>query len=98
MVDKLNDDRIQRDRALFIRGNRQQLMDLIGQANPNLIAGAIARALELQIATEELARERGVDIGDEALAEFSHKHREFLNEQLDRAVNAFICSIVSQEG
>lgn len=96
MGDKLR--RLEMDRALFARGNRQQLVDLIEGCNPNLVAGAITRALELQVVTDEIARERGVEIDDAAVADYCDRRREYLNRQLDRSINTFICSIVSQEG
>ncbi len=96
MGDKLS--RLERDRALFQRGNRQQLLHLITKGNPKLVGGAITRALELQVVTEEIARERGVEIDEDAIAEYIDRHREYVAKEVNRALNAFICSIVSQEG
>jgi uncharacterized membrane protein len=93
--DKLS--RAELDEVLFGRGNRQQLVELVSSANPHLIAGVITKALELQILTEEVARSHNVDISDEALAVFNDKNHAYIAGQLDRALNAFISSIVSQE-
>ena len=96
MGDKLS--RIERDRALYASGNRQQLIHLITNGNPQLVGGAIARALELQVVTEEIARERGVKIDEDAITGYIDGHREYVAKEVDRALNAFIYSIVSQEG
>jgi len=96
LVDPLN--RLKRDRELFMVGSRQQLLNIVSNGNPRLVAGAITGALEIQIATEEVARERGVEIDEDALAEYAERNRENLDKEVDRAVNAFIMSVVSQEG
>lgn len=90
--------RRQADQALFGTGNRRHLVEVIKQADPHLVAAVIVKALELQIAAEEFARAAGVEIDEERLGEFIRSRRGMIAEQLDRAVNAFICSVVSQEG
>ena len=90
--------RLEQDRALFIQGSRQQLYKLVAHGNPRLVTGAITRVLELQIAIEEIARAEGVDINDGKIAEYTKQNREQLEKEVDCAVNAFIMSIVSQEG
>ncbi len=96
MADKLS--RLEQDRALFMRGNRQQLVELIKQANPHLVAKAISSAIEMQIVTEEIAREKGIEINDGTIGEYKSSNGEFLEKQVNLAVNSLICSIVSQEG
>ena len=95
MADKLN--RADLNDALFGRGNRQQLVELVSSANPHLVAGVITKALEMQILAEEFAHFRIPDMSDEELNDFYEQHRSLIAEQLDRAINAFICAIVSQE-
>lgn len=90
--------RIERDRALFERSVKDQLAGTISQANPRLVAGAVVKAVELQIVTEEIAREKGFEIDEEVLAEYVDQHREFVAREVDKALSAFICAIVSQEG
>jgi len=96
LVDPVN--RLERDRELYMVGSRQQLLNIVSNGNPRLVAGAITRALEIQITTEEIAREQGIAIDENRLAEYAERNREFLDKEVDRAVNAFIMSIVSQEG
>lgn len=96
MADQLS--RVEQDRALFMKGNRQQLVELIKQANPQLVAAAISTVIEMQIVTEEIAREKGLDIDEEAMADYAQRNREFLTKQVNLAVNSFICDIVSKEG
>jgi len=62
------------------------------------VVGVIAKALELQIVTEEIARNNGIDITEDMIAEYSYSNQEYINEQLERSLSSFICSIVSQEG
>jgi len=90
--------RLEQDRALFVQGSRQQLYKLVAHGNPRLVTGAITRALELQIVTEEIAKAEGIDIDELKIAEYAERNRELLEKEVDRAVNAFIMSIVSQEG
>jgi len=96
VVDKLK--RLEQDRALFMQGSRQQLYKLVAHGNPKLVTGAITRAIEIQIATEEIAREQGVSIDEARIAKYAEENREHLEKEVDRAVNAFIMSVVSQEG
>ncbi|MFH0765678.1 MAG: DUF2018 family protein [Calditrichota bacterium] len=93
-----NLDRIERDRALFERTPADQLFYLLKQGDHRIVAKALAKALELQIVTEEIAREAGVDINDDRIAEYIDAHRAHITEQVERSITAFICSIVSQEG
>lgn len=93
-----NVSRIEQDRALFEKTARDHLAETIVNANPNLVVGVIAKALELQITTDEIARNNGVDITDDMIAEYSYNNQEYIAEQLERSLTAFICSIVSQEG
>ncbi len=93
-----NLSRLERNRVLYMMGSRQQLLQLVTNGNPRLVTGAVIKALEIQIATEEIARERGVEIDEGAIAEYIERKREYLEKEVDRAVNSFIMSIVSQEG
>ncbi len=93
-----NISRIEQDRALFEKTSRDHLAETIANANPNLVVGVIAKALELQIVTEEIARNNGIDITEDMIAEYSYSNQEYINEQLERSLSSFICSIVSQEG
>ena len=96
MDDKLK--RLRQDRGLFKQGSRQQLYKLVAHGNPRLVTGAITRAMEIQIATEEIAKAQGVVIDEQKIADYSERNREQLEKEVDRAVNAFIMSVVSQEG
>lgn len=90
--------RLDSNRALYMKGARQQLAEIVKTYNPQIITGAITRALELQVITEEIALERGVDIDENAVAEYASRNREKLSKDVDRALTVFISSIVSQEG
>lgn len=90
--------RLDNDRALYMRGPRQQLAEIVKAYSPQTITGAITKALELQVITEEIALERGVDIDENAVAEYAARNREKLSKDVERALTAFIGSIVSQEG
>lgn len=96
MGDQVN--RLEADRSLYATGNRKQLIDLLKHANPFVVAGAIAKVLELQLVTEELANDQGLQIDDSSIEKYAIQNRERINKQLDLAINSFICSIVSQEG
>ena len=91
-------DRLESARALYMRGSRQQLVEIIRKYNPQIITGAIARALELQIIAEEIALEKGIDIDEAAIAEYTNRNREKLSKDVELALTSFISSIVSQEG
>ncbi len=96
MVDHLS--RIEQDRALFNRQPKDQLAETIATANPQLVAGVISKALELQIITEEIANEQKVHITDELIADYASRNKEYITEQLNLVLTGFIGSIVSQEG
>lgn len=89
--------RLESNRALYMRGSRQQLVELIRKYDPRLIAGAIIDTLELQIAIEDIASAQGVEINDAIIAEFSEREHERLDKEVNRALISFIASIVSQE-
>lgn len=91
-------NRLERDRALFDTNARRRLVETISQASPKIVAGAIAKAVELQIVAEDFARSRGVECNPEEVGRYAREHSEEIAEQVDRALTAFICSIVSQEG
>ncbi|MBM3328838.1 MAG: DUF2018 family protein [Calditrichaeota bacterium] len=91
-------DRVERDRLLFRTDPHRQLVDTLRQANPVLTAEAIKRAIELQIIAEEMARRAGVEIDEGSLTRFLADHKDEIDEQVSRALTAFICAIVSQEG
>ena len=90
--------RLESNRALYMRGSRQQLVELIKKYNPNIIAGGIVRTLELLIITEKIAGEHGIEIDDAMIAKFAQQNGEQLDKEVNRALLFFISSIVSQEG
>jgi hypothetical protein len=94
--DSLN--RLEASKAMFVRGSRQQLTDLIGHYDPRIITKLIERSIELQIVTEDIALEHGLEINDEIIAEYSERNRENINKSVERALMKFISTIVSQEG
>lgn len=96
MADQLK--RIEEDRALYERNVRDHLVETIRVADPRIVARAIVSAIEQQIIAEELLADNHTYINDEIISEFVRGNREYLNKQMERAVNGFICSIVSQEG
>lgn len=91
-------DRLERDRALFDRNPAEQLFTVLKQGDTRLLTKAVAKMIEWQVATEEMARAAGVEVGEEDIAAFIDSHRDYIRDQTERAVTAFICSIVSQEG
>lgn len=96
MGDKL--DRLNRDRLLFQPNARRKLVDTIGSANPEIVARVIVKALELQIITEDFARENGLELDPVKIAEFRKNNSDDIDDQLERAIIGFIGSIVSHEG
>lgn len=91
-------ERLDRDRAIFDRNPAEQLVNILKSGDPRNVAQCLARALELQIITEEMARQNGVDVSEAAVNAYLDAHRTYIGEQLERAITAFICSVVSQEG
>ncbi|MCF7811025.1 hypothetical protein K9N50_08550 [bacterium] len=91
-------DRLKASRAMFARGSRQQLAELIGRYDPRIIVKLIERSIELQIVTEDIALLNGLKISDEMMTEYSERNRENINKSVDRALMKFISSIVSHEG
>jgi len=91
-------DRVESDRALFQPGTREQLANVLARADRRLLTKVIVKLIELQLVTEEVARENGIDINGQRLAEYIDKNRSYVNDQVDRAITSFISSIVSQEG
>ena len=91
-------DRLEASRAMFARGSRQQLAELIERYDSRIITKLITRSLELQIVTEDIAAERGLAVTDEMIAEYSETNREKVNKSVERALMKFISSIVSHEG
>lgn len=91
-------DRLERDRALFSNNGRRQLMDSLSHADPRAVADTIAKAIELQVVTEELARDHGIDIDEDVVRDYLSKNRQYIDQQVERAITGFICSIVSREG
>jgi len=89
---------LEASKAMFVRGSRQQLAELIGRYDPRIITQLIARSLELQIVTEDIASEHGLKIDDEMIAEYSEREAEKINKSVERALIKFISTIVSQEG
>ncbi|MDP8239982.1 MAG: hypothetical protein P9X24_12900 [Candidatus Hatepunaea meridiana] len=96
MADQLS--RLEQNRTLYMRGSRQQLMEIISKSNLPLVVGSITKAIKLQIITEEIAREQGVEINDEAIAEYAERNWETLEKEVERSLSSFIRSLVSQEG
>ena len=96
MADHLS--RIEQDRALFNKQPKEQLADTIATANPQLVAGVIAKALELQIIIEEIANEQNVYVTDELISDYIVRNKEYIAKQLNLELTSFIGSIVSQEG
>lgn len=91
-------ERTDRDRALFERGVRDQLLDLLSNGDRRLLTGAVTRLIELQVATEEAARNAGIEINENTLVQYISDNREYFDMQVDRAITSFIGSVVSQEG
>jgi len=96
LADQLS--RLEQNRTLYMRGSRQQLMEIISKSNLPLVVGSITKAIKLQIITEEIAREQGVEINDEAIAEYAERNWETLEKEVERSLSSFIRSLVSQEG
>jgi len=92
------DDRIASDRTLFERSGKDFIYNLLANSNQRLVAGAIAKAIELQVLTEEIAREKDVEINADVIAEYMDRNRDYINKQIKRAMTSFISSVVSQEG
>ncbi|MBM3326680.1 MAG: hypothetical protein FJY65_06840 [Calditrichaeota bacterium] len=90
--------RLARDRELFNLNRRGQLAETIARSNPNVVAGAIYKALECQIIAEEFIRHSCADSDEAAPAKFQAEHREEIAREVDKAVMSFIGAIVSQEG
>ncbi len=91
-------NRLNRDRALFEPNARRKLVDTLGDANPEVVARVIVKALEIQIVTEEYARKCGVDYSLENLARFQKENFAEIEQHLERAIGGFVGGIVSQEG
>ncbi len=91
-------DRIARDRALFDDGPRAHLFNLIANGNPHTMTQAVAKLIEMQVITEEIARERGVEVDPDVITEFLVGRQDEIAVQVKRAIMQFIASIVSQEG
>ncbi len=96
MGDKLG--RLNRDRALFEPNARRKLVETLSQANPEIIARVIIKALEMQILTEDYSRDCGVDFSPESLSRFQRENFAEIEQHLERAIGGFVGGIVSQEG
>lgn len=91
-------DRTDRDRALFEKTVRDQLLDLVIHGHPQHMTDAIVRALESQVALEEFTNHHSPDLQREQVAQYASEHREFLKLQVDNAIRSLIGSVLSKEG
>ncbi len=93
-----NIDRIKRDRLLFENTPKDQLLNLLTYGDKRQICDVLVKVLDSLVTLEEFSLDQGVNIGDFNLTEFKDKNREQIDKHLDIAINAFIGSVLSQEG
>ncbi len=90
-------DRVEEDRRLYEKTIKDQLYDLVESGNSKHITNAIVKVIQLQVVTEEIAKEQGVDIDQSMFGQFVEKNPEYVSEQVDRAITKFIGAVYSQE-
>ncbi len=91
-------DRLESDRNLFEPDLRDVLKGMMQNGNPLHLAESVVKALEMQIVTEEIARERGIEITTEDASEYMSRNSVYFQDQVDNAIRLFIASILSREG
>lgn len=92
------EQRVKRDRYLISDHPRDKLRQFIESANPLGVAEAIIETLRYVTLIEEFARARGFSINEDEITHFKEEYGERLEEEVNRAITAFICSIASREG
>ncbi len=89
--------RLESNLELFTINRKGRLIETITRANPYTVANVICKVLESQILAEEFIFKNFPKVDEASLAQFYNEHREEIAQQVDKAIFAFIGSILSTE-